>query len=390
MRSLLTGLSLLILFSISPQNSLVAQEAKDSEIDVIHLKDGNTISGKILERIPEKTVVIDTKDGIEMIDYVNIRRIEKEYVPSIGLFSPDSGEVGTTFAILGTFPSKQPPSTSVFIGSQKADIVQWKKNEIVVRVPNLIPQSYPVTVQLGNQKDESTVLFKVRSKVGQQQLGRRIEPQQTQEIIEEPGYNLGGFWLNFSYAKPTQSFGSTDISDSTAGFANPGFNFGYEGRIKLSDNFYLPVNFQYTLMGFNLDELNRQVGGGGTFSANGEFHQVGWFTLGLGFAINLSKSAYLFGSAEFGGVMAGLPNLKYESSGGGFSTSSEPVFTTGFGYSFGLTFPSAFTMGMKVFSTKPKYSVTTSYDSFFIPSETHEFEQPTNLVLYYIAFNLSN
>ncbi|MBI2429783.1 MAG: IPT/TIG domain-containing protein [Ignavibacteriales bacterium] len=369
--------TIILIFVFTSFTTILFSQAK--EIDVLYLKDGKVISGKIIEKIPDKTVVIETKEGVEFYDYVDINRVEKEYIPVIESVYPTSGIVGSVVTINGSFPS-QPKNCKVFFGSQQVGIDAWRSDRITIKVPDVDEKTYSVAVQMGSQRDLAQNSFTVVSPVTQQVNTTPYSPsgQSTDE------YNLGGFWFNFAYVTPNGEFGET--SGQNAGFAKKGFGTGYEGRVHLSENLYLPLSFQFAYLGLNIEEMRNQSSS--VLSSEDEAHYLMWFTLGLGVAINLSPSAYLFGSGDYGISLIHLPDLNYESSN--VKLESADTFAPGFAYSFGLTFTDAVTFGAKYFSAKPKHKVTiTNTGSFSSSSMEREFEQPTKVGVFYISFSLN-
>lgn len=369
--------TIILAFILSSIPSMLFSQAK--EIDVLYMKDGKVISGKIIEKIPDKTVVIETKEGVEFYDYPDINRIEKEYIPVIETVYPSSGVVASIVYINGTFPS-QPRNCKVFFGSQQVGIEAWKSDRITIKVPDVDEKAYSITVQMGSQKDIAQNSFTVVPPITQQVSTNQYSGYgpSTDE------YNLGGFWFNFAYATPNGEFGET--SGQNAGFAQGGFGTGYEGRVHLSENLYLPLSFQFAYLGFNIEEMRNQSGS--ALSSEDEAHYLMWFTLGLGVAINLSPSAYLFGSGDYGMSLIHLPDLNYETAN--MKMESADTFAPGFTYSFGLTFTDAVTFGAKYFSAKPKHKVTFVNSNTF-PSTSNEFEieRPTKVGMFYISFALN-
>ncbi|MEW5798463.1 MAG: IPT/TIG domain-containing protein [Bacteroidota bacterium] len=374
MKNLYKSLFLIITLLLLSATDLFSQA---KEVDVLYLKNGKVVSGKIIEKIPDKTVVIESSEGIEFFDFVDISRIEKEYIPVIESVSPSSGVVGSSVYITGMFPS-EPKNCKVFLGSQQVAIEAWRSDRITIKVPDVDEKSYAVAVQMGSQRDVHSNAFTVTSPVSEQNYSSPASNSYNE------GYNLGGFWFNFAYSTPNGEFKET--TGQNAGFAKSGFGTGYEGRIHLSENLYMPLSFQFAYLGLNIDEMRNQSGS--SLSSEDEAHYLMWFTLGLGVAINLSHSAYLFGSGDYGISLIHLPDLNYETAN--VKLESADTFAPGFAYSFGLTFTDAVTFGAKYFSAKPKHKVTiTNSNSFPSSSMEREFEQPTKVGIFYISFALN-
>ena len=353
--------------------------SQDQDIDVIYLKNGKTVSGKIVERIPDKTVVIETKDGIEFVDFVDIKKIQKEFIPKIESITPYSGLPGSTLSINGSFPETQPNNAAVLFGNNQAEILQWGKSKINIRVPEIDPRDYVITMQIGNQKDVARIAYTVSSEVQRNRIQKR--PVQQQIVSQEEEYDLGGFWMNIAYTMPLGDIAKTDNSNS--GFATKGFGIGYEGRIHLSSNFYLPLNFHVAYLGFDTDELQKRFPF--TVSSDGKSYGLISCTIGLGLAINLSTDAYLFASADIGPTMVHRPDIILGSS---VTYNSANTFTTGHGFSGGITFVDAVTMGYRFFTAKPKHQVEISYSPSSTPSSTVEIEQQIDIGQIYFAVTL--
>lgn len=353
--------------------------SQSQEIDVVYLKNGKTISGKIVERIPDKTIVIETKDGIEFVDYVDIKRIQKEFIPKITSLSPATVELGAILSINGSFPAAQPPNAVVLIGEQTAEIVQWRKEKIDVRVPLIEPKEYPITVQIGNQSDVARIALTIS--------GRRFEQIRQQQkspppVVEEAGYDPGGMWVNFGYAMPTKEYGKTDGFNTTSGYAKAGFSVGFEGRVPFSENLYMPISFQVANLGYNIDELQNQTSV--PVSSTNKINGLIWLTGGLGFAVHLSSTSFLFASADYGLTMVHRPDTKFGTSGS-VEFKSVNTFTGGYGFSAGITFGGDFTIGYRIFSAKPKHTVEVVITG---DSNTREIEveQPASIGMIYLSF----
>ena len=353
--------------------------SQSQEIDVVYLKNGKTISGKIIERIPDKTIVIETKDGIEFVDYVDIKRIQKEFIPKITALSSTTIEPGTILSINGSFPSSQPPNAVVLIGEQTAEIVQWKKDKIDVRVPVIEPKEYPITVQIGNQSDVARIAVTVS--------GRRIEQIRQQQksappVVEDAGYDPGGMWIIFGYAMPTKEYGMTDGFNSTSSYAKAGFSIGFEGRVPLSENLYMPINFQVANLGYNVDELQNQMSV--PVSSTNKVNGLIWLTGGLGLAVHLSSESFLFVSGDYGVAMVHRPDTKFGTSGS-VEFKSVNTFTGGYGFSAGITFAGSFTIGYRLFSAKPTHKVEVLISGDSEPRQI-EVEQPASIGMIYLSF----
>ncbi len=353
--------------------------SQSQEIDVLYLKNGKTISGKIVERIPDKTIVIETKDGIEFVDYVDIKRIQKEFIPKISTLSSTSIEPGAILSINGSFPSAQPANAVVLIGEQTAEIVQWRKEKIDVRVPVIEPKEYPITVQIGNQSDVARIAITIS--------GRRFEQIRQQQksappVVEDAGYDPGGMWVVFGYAMPTKEYGMTEHFNSTSSYAKAGFSVGFEGRVPLSENLYMPINFQVANLGYKIDELQNQASV--PVSSTNKINGLIWLSGGLGVAVHLSSESFLFASGDYGITMVHRPDTKFGTSNT-VEFKSANTFTGGYGFSAGITFAGSFTIGYRIFSAKPTHKVEVLITGI---SETRqiEVEQPASIGMIYLSF----
>lgn len=355
--------------------------AQNQEIDVIYLKSGKIISGKIVERIPDKTVVIETPDGMEFVDYVDIKRIQKEFVPKIDNVSPLAGDVGSTVSLNGSFPALQPKDAVVFLGSVPAEILQWTKTKIDIRIPVAEQNDYVISVQYGNQKEIARIAFTV--KPAELQSSTRVRGQKKPVPQETPdeGYTLNGFWMIIGYMMPRGDIAATE--KVTDGFAKKGIGLGYEGRIQLSRNLYLPLNFQVSYLGYNVDELQKLIPV--AVSSQGKSYGLIWFTGGLGFAIHLSPTTYLFGSGDYGITMVHRPDTKFGTVSY-TNAKATNTFTGGYGYSAGITFSGDFTFGYRFFTAKPKHKVEISYSGSTVTNEV-EIEQKTDVGMIYVMFS---
>ena len=352
--------------------------AQSQEIDVVYLKNGKTITGKIIERIPDKTIVIETKDGIEFVDYVDIKRIQKEFIPKITSLSSTNAEVGTILSINGSFPASQPQNASVLIGEMTAEIVQWRKEKIDVRVPLIEPKEYPITVHIGNQSDVARIAITIS---GRRELIRQ-QQKSTPPVVEDAGYDPGGMWVMFGYAMPTKEYGMTEGFNSTSSYAKAGFSVGFEGRVPLSENLYMPINFQVANLGYNIDELKNQTSV--PVSSTNKVNGLIWLTGGLGFAVYLSPESFLFASGDYGLAMVHRPDTKFGTTNSVEFTSTN-TFTGGYGFSAGITFAGSFTIGYRIFSAKPKHKIEVLITGDSEPRQI-EVEQPASIGMIYLSF----
>lgn len=353
--------------------------SQSQEIDVVYLKNGKTISGKIIERIPDKTIVIETKDGIEFVDYVDIKRIQKEFIPKISSLSASNAESGTIVSVNGSFPSSQPQNASVLIGEMTAEIVQWRKEKIDVRVPAISPGEYPVTVQIGNQSDVARIAVTISGNRFEQ---IRQQQKSSSAVADESGYDPGGMWVVFGYAMPTKEYGMTDGFNSTSSYAKKGFSIGFEGRAPLSENLYLPINFQVVNLGYNIEELQKQMPF--PVSSSNKINGMIWLSGGLGIAVHLSSESFLFASGDYGITMVHRPDTKFGTVNSTEFKSSN-TFTGGYGFSAGITFAGSFTIGYRIFSAKPKHKVEVVVSGDSEPREI-EMEKPASIGMIYISF----
>jgi hypothetical protein len=354
--------------------------AQSQEIDVVYLKNGKTISGKIVERIPDKTIVIETKDGIEFVDYVDIKRIQKEFIPKISGLSSTSIEPGTILSINGSFPPAQPPNAVVLIGEQTAEIVQWRKEKIDVRVPLIEPKEYPITVQIGNQSDVARIAITISGRRFEQI--RQQQQKSTPPVIEDAGYDPGGMWAIFGYAMPTKDYGKTEGFNTNSSYAKSGISFGFEGRVPLSENLYMPINFQVAKLGYNIDELKNQTSV--PVSSSNMVNLLMWLSGGLGIAVYLSPESFLFASGDYGLALVHRPDTKFGTTNSVEFTSTN-TFTGGYGFSAGITFAGSFTIGYRMFSAKPKHKIEVLITGDSEPRQI-EVEQPASIGMIYLSF----
>lgn len=357
--------------------------AQSQEVDVIYLKTGKIISGKIVERIPDKTVVIETKDGIEFVDYVDIKRIQQEFIPKIEGITPNSGTTGTTVSLNGSFPATQPKDAAVFFGEVQAEILLWGKTKIEVTVPELSPKDYVITLKVGNQKDIARIAYTVTMvtiKTDRTRLQKKIAQKEIAPVVEEEGYSTGGFWGNIAYAFPRGDF--KNISGPNGSYPKSGPGIGFEGRIHLSQNFFLPINFNVIALSYNVEELQKQFPV--SISSEGKSHGLIWLTVGLGFALPLSSSTFLFVSSDFGPTMVHRPDLKIGTTSY-YKYNSVNTFTTGYGFSSGITFADDFSLGYRIYSAKPKHKIQIS-SSYLMQTSEVEIEEQVQIGQIFIMF----
>ena len=377
-------LVILVIFAIA--SILIAQEKNQ---DKIYLKNGKVIIGNIIERIPDKAVVIETSSGTEIIDNDEIKKIGK-YNPAISNIEPAFGAAGTTVKISGTDFGSTPNVNGVRFGVTYATVNVWTDNEITVTVPSSIkPGSYEVSVLVDNETLKSPLNFEVRAgqfntEVRSRQMNKAAEPvQQKVEETEEEG--ISSFGMHFGYAKPQKELAETNgsgrLSSTSAGFAKPGFELGWEARIGLSSELYIPLNLQLVYLAFNKDEFKNSSSGDPTVTGAYLFMPV---TAGLGLALHLSPTSYLFFSGEYGGVLASVPKITWQTRSGEVYEEAKEKFSSGYGFSAGLTIDNSVTFGYTVFNAKPKYSFTNSSSSGPNTSSI-DFEKPVSIALMYLG-----
>ncbi|NUN70805.1 MAG: IPT/TIG domain-containing protein [Bacteroidetes bacterium] len=360
--------------------------AQNGEVDIIYLKNGKTVVGTIVEKIEGKTVVIETKEGTELIDYADIKEMVKEFVPSVSGLAPMNANAGASVVIYGSFPASRPAKSSVTFGGVEATITQWRKDKITVTVPALGSGQHEVVVTIGGQQGAAEDRFTLSGGSTQQQQmlqqrNRKMEEKQSEPVQEEfapSGNQLDGFWFNVSMAKAAGVFGA--VEGDEAGFAKNGYSYGFEVRAKVEENLFVPVGFQFATNELNLDELNKN--NPGAFTSDDETYLHMWITLGLGVALNFSPETYLFASADAGLMVAHRPDLEAKIID--FKVESADAFTGGYGYSVGLVAGNSFSFGMKYFTATPTYTISSSIGG---NSAEEELDQKTNLMLLFVAIN---
>jgi hypothetical protein len=362
--------------------------AQNGEVDIIYLKNGKTVVGTIVEKIDGKTVVIETKEGTELIDYADIKEMVKEFVPTVSGLAPMTGNAGSSVVIYGSFPSSRPAKSSVEFGGVEATVTQWRKDKITVTVPGIGAGQHEVVVTIGGQKGIAEDKFTISGVTQQQQQllqqrNRKMEAAPSEPVYQDvapAGNQLNGFWWNFSMAKAQGVFGAVEGDD--AGFAKNGFAFGFEGRVKVEENLFVPIGFQIASNDLNLDELNKN--NPGAFESEDKSYLNMWITLGLGVSLNLSPTTYLFASADAGMLVSHRPDLELKVLD--FKAEGADAFTGGYGYSVGFVAGNTVSFGMKYFTAKPTYTVSSSFGSG--SSTEEDLEQKTDLMLLFVAINL--
>lgn len=359
--------------------------AQDREADVIYLKNGKTMIGQIKERIPDKSVVIETKDGIEIVDFSDIDRIDREFFPAISAIFPTSGETGTNVYITGTFPSVQ-KNARVYFNNSIIPIAAWKAEGITIKIPDgLQVGKYTVTVMIGNQKAAAKEFFTVlpKSDNTQQTVSEYSRKRETGDDYS----GLGSAFM-LAYTTPKGEFKQTGGGNS--GFAKNGFGFGFEFRGRVSNNFYFPFGFAGYMNSIDLDAMNNALGGSITASSEDKFYFTTVMHLGLGFLIPFSDDFNLYVSGEGTIGYYVRPDLKFES-GSTFSTNYESVsdWPVGFSYSAGIMLTNGTTFGYRYYSAKPNYT-----EKYTITGNTRTFEtdreQPTDFGVFFIGISLGD
>ncbi|MHB1050393.1 MAG: IPT/TIG domain-containing protein [Bacteroidota bacterium] len=354
--------------------------SQDQEVDVIYLKNGTTIVGQIRERIPEKSVVIETREGIEIVDYNDIKNIEREFFPKITSLYPSEGEPGTSVVIAGSFPSQQKSNAKIFFGKTPVRPAQWKAGSITVTVPvDTDPGAYAVTVQVGNQKAVSGTMFTVRmSETGQGLTSRGSSQQQS---YDRPYADLGSSF-NLSYLNPTGEFKETGGGNS--GFAGDGGGFGFEIRSRIAENFYIPFGYSGYLNSIDLEAMKNAGGGFTDVTSEDEMYITVAFHLGLGLLIPFSEDFFLYTSGEGTFGYYYRPDLKFTNSGGSVSYESASAWPFGFSWSAGFLFSNGMTLGYRYYSATPtyteKYTVSGDYRTY-----ENEREQPTSFGVLFLG-----
>jgi hypothetical protein len=354
--------------------------SQDPEADVIYLKNGKTIVGQIQERIPDKSVIIETRDGIEIVDYSDIKNIEREFFPKITSLFPNEGVPGTSVVIGGTFPPQKRSNAKIFFGKTPVQTAEWKAGNITILVPeDTDPGAYPVTVQIGNQKAVSGTMFTVRVSEIEEGGARRGYSQQGSY---DQTYTDLGSSFNLSYSNPTGEFKETGGGNS--GFAGGGGGFGFEIRSRIADNFYIPFGYSGFLNSIDLDAMKNSAGGFTEVTSEDEMYITVAFHLGLGFLLPLSDDFFLYASGEGTFGYYYRPDLKYTNSGGSVTYESASAWPFGFSWSSGFLFSDGMTLGYRYYSATPTYTEKYTFSGDYRTYE-HEREQPTSFGVLFIG-----
>jgi hypothetical protein len=376
----LTKIYVLILFSMSFLNICISQ---DKTVDVIYLKNGKTISGTIKERIEDKTVIIETKDGTEFVEMTDVKKIEKELIPTITSFYPSYGAVGTSVTISGQNFGKKTGSSNngVKMGITTVKIVRWSDTQITFIVPELTLAPYSISVFNGVQIDVAQTQFEVIASIQKEKVSAPKKELQSDDEKPDDWKRIGVFIIYGAYSKPMAEFGSMDSQEPKAGYGQPGFAVGFEGRIALSDYLFIPIDLQTTVNNLNFDELSKASGA--NISSTDKAYVGVWASIGIGLAVPLSQRIYLFGSYSYGHMEHMYPDFKIQQSIYYVEYPSSKASSEGTGYSFGIT-SGALTIGYKVFSTTPTYELTPQSNIGY-STNVVKIEQPTSLALFYLG-----
>ena len=354
--------------------------SQDHEADVIYLKNGKTIVGQIQERIPDKSVIIETREGIEIVDYSDIKKIEREFFPKITSLFPNEGEPGTSVVIAGSFPSQQRSNAKIYFGKTSIQSAQWKSGSITITVPDETdPGSYSVTVQIGNQKAVSGTLFTVKTSEADQGLARRGSSRQSSY---DQSYTDLGSSFNLSYVNPTGEFKETGGGNS--GFAGGGAGFGFEIRSRIAENFYIPFGYNGFLNSIDLEAMKNAGGGFTDVTSDDEMYITFAFHLGLGFLLPLSDDFFLYASGEGTFGYYYRPDLKFTNSGGSVSYESASAWPFGFSWSAGFLFSNGMTLGYRYYSATPTYTEKYTFSGDYRTYE-NEREQPTTFGVLFLG-----
>lgn len=340
-----SAVSLLTILLIAA-NGLSAQER---EFDVIYKKDGTTVVGRILERIPEKTVVIEVNGETEFVDFTEIKNIAREFFPEVTDVVPRSGEPGTLVMLRGAFPKQRPANSGVMLGKERITPEQWRGDAVSFRVPeDMAAGTAPVTVIAGNQKAAAKQPFTVKEKTEAPVLST---PASYDASSTE---DLGGVIFG-AYTMPSGSFGATEGSD--AGFATGGFGFGIEGRVRIAENFYIPIGTIASFNGLDLEAMNSSIGGTATVESESEMFTSIAIYAGLGLLVPLDDDVNLFVSGEAAFGIYELPDVKISSPFFSSTVESETAFPFGFTWSAGLMFTDGTTLSYRMVIMKPNYEL---------------------------------
>lgn len=354
--------------------------SQDQEADVIYLKNGKTIIGQIRERIPEKSVVIETREGIEIVDYSDINNIVREFFPKITSVFPVEGTPGTTVVIAGSFPPQQRNNAKIFLGLASVRPAQWNSGSITITVPEETnPGQYSITVQIGNQKAVSASAFTVKMTANDQGVARRGS---TRQSTYDQSYSDLGAAFNLSYLNPSGEFKSTGGGNS--GFAGDGGGFGFESRARIANNFYIPFGYNVYLNSIDLEAMKNSSGNIFEVTSDEEMYITALFHFGLGLLVPFTDDFFLYTSGEgtFGYYFR--PDLKFRTSNGTVSYESASAWPFGFSWSAGFLFSNGLTLGYRYYSATPVYEekYTLSGDSKTYDKER---EQPTTFGVLFIG-----
>ncbi len=354
--------------------------SQDHEADVIYLKNGKTIVGQIQERIPDKSVIIETREGIEIVDYSDIKNIEREFFPKVTSLLPNEGEPGTPVVIEGAFPAEKRSNAKIFFGKSPVQSVQWNAGSITIAVPEETdPGAYTVTIQIGNQKATSGTVFTVRMRDDARGLARYGYSQK--QSFDQPYTDLGSSF-NLSYVNPSGEFKETE--GGNAGFAGGGGGFGFEIRSRIAENFYIPFGYNGFLNSIDLEAMKSAGGGFTDVTSDEEMYITVAFHLGLGFLLPLSDDFFLYASGEGTFGYYYRPDLKFTNSGGSVSYESASAWPFGFSWSAGFLFSNGMTLGYRYYSATPTYTEKYTFSGDYRTYE-NEREQPTTFGVLFLG-----
>lgn len=323
--------------------------AQGREFDVIYKKDGTTVVGTILERIPDKTVVIEVNGETEFVDYSEIRNIAREFFPEITDVVPRSGEPGTLVTVRGAFPKQRPSNGAVMLGKERVTPEQWKADAVSFRVPeDMDAGTVPVTVIAGNQKAAAKQPFFVKAKT-------ETPVFSSPSSYDASSYDDLGGAIFGAYTMPSGSFGATEGND--AGYAQGGFGFGIEGRVRIAENFYIPIGTIASFNGLDLEAMNSSIGGTATVESESEMFTSIAIYAGLGLLVPLDDDVNLFVSGEAAFGFYELPDVTIRSTFFSSSVESETAFPFGFTWSAGLMFTDGTTLSYRMVIMKPNYEL---------------------------------
>ncbi|MCH8941602.1 MAG: hypothetical protein IIA48_04070, partial [Bacteroidetes bacterium] len=174
-------------------------------------------------------------------------------------------------------------------------------------------------------------------------------------IFAQTNTTQGRFSFLGGVALPQGDFGSTEIGNEKAGYAETGFGLMIEASKLFSENVNWTTSISLAINEVDGNTLSNQLGATVTVGK----YITTWALTGLGFDAPITPSFTIYGLGQVGLLVSKFPDITI--TGIGTSISQTTKITTAFAYGFGAGFIiGKVNIGVRYYSSEPEYEQTGS------------------------------